>query len=151
MVKVKAEKKDQKPKKKIIKTKVEKKKKSGRKNIRKIIKDCDLSALTQIAAKNERDRKDRLKLKKEKRSASSSIIESDQVILDYAPLITVDQNLVKLLKPHQKEGIQFMWDACFESCDNLRESTGGGCILAHCMGLGECNNSILLGEFSSSF
>lgn len=140
---VKEEKINQKLKKNVIKKKAEKKKKSGRKNIRKVIKDCDLSVLTQIAAKNERDRKERLKVRKEKCSLSSSMIESDQLILDHQPLISVDKNLVKLLKPHQKQGVQFMWDACYESCDSLCNSTGGGCILAHCMGLGERNNTIL--------
>lgn len=138
---VKEEKKiNQKSKKKVNKNKAEKKKKIGRKNIRKIIEDCDLSVLTQIAAKNERDRKERLKVKQEKRNGL--VIESDQLILNDEPLISVDKNLVKLLKPHQKEGVQFMWDACYESCDSLFTSTGGGCILAHCMGLGESNNSI---------
>lgn len=52
-------------------------------------------------------------------------------------LISVDKGLVKILKPHQKEGVKFMWDACFESRDSINTSTGGGCILAHCMGLGK--------------
>lgn len=52
-------------------------------------------------------------------------------------LISVDQKLVKELKPHQRDGIKFMWNACFESCEEIGMSTGGGCILAHCMGLGK--------------
>lgn len=139
---VKVEKKKQKPKRKVNKKKSEKKKKIGRKNIRKIIEDCDLSVLTQIAAKSERDRKDRLKLKKEKHR--ELMIESDQLVLDSEPMISVDKNLVKLLKPHQKQGIQFMWDASYESGDSLRDSTGGGCILAHCMGLGKSFQAIAL-------
>lgn len=67
---------------------------------------------------------------------------NDQLVLDFdtqskKAIISVDRKLVKHLKPHQKEGIKFMWDACYESCENINVSTGGGCILAHCMGLGE--------------
>lgn len=66
----------------------------------------------------------------------------NQLVLDFdaqskQPLITVDEKLAEHLKPHQKDGIKFMWNACFESSDVLNESTGGGCILAHCMGVGE--------------
>lgn len=51
-------------------------------------------------------------------------------------LWSVDEKLVQELKPHQKDGIQFMWNACFESCNKICTSMGGGCILAHCMGRG---------------
>jgi transcriptional regulator ATRX len=37
----------------------------------------------------------------------------------------------------QAEGIKFMWDACFESLKDAKNSKGSGCILAHCMGLGK--------------
>lgn len=53
------------------------------------------------------------------------------------PLLEVDKALVSKLKPHQASGIQFMWDACFESLKRMKESKGSGCILAHCMGLGK--------------
>lgn len=135
--------KEKRKKNKIIKKKINKKKtdkkKNGRRNIRKIIKNCDLNLLTIIAAKNEKERKQRLKEKEEECSELLSTTESEELMLDYVPLISVDKNLVKLLKPHQKRGIKFMWDACFESCEGLSGSTGGGCILAHCMGLGKQN------------
>lgn len=51
-------------------------------------------------------------------------------------LISVDENLVKKLKPHQTQGVKFMWDATFGSVKALKKNTGSGCILAHCMGLG---------------
>lgn len=66
----------------------------------------------------------------------------EKLVLDYntethQEIISVNANLVKDLKPHQARGIKFMWDACFESIDRLNEDRGGGCILAHCMGLGK--------------
>lgn len=34
-------------------------------------------------------------------------------------------------------GVQFMWDCCCESMKKIEKSSGSGCILAHCMGLGK--------------
>lgn len=51
--------------------------------------------------------------------------------------IKIDENLAKHLKPHQIEGVKFMWDACFGSLKEMQNAVGGGCILAHCMGLGK--------------
>lgn len=48
--------------------------------------------------------------------------ESNQLILD--------ENLQTILKPHQKDGVEFMWNALYRGKH--------GCILAHCMGLGKC-------------
>lgn len=65
-----------------------------------------------------------------------------KLVLDYDPkcrkeLVAVNLKLLKKLKLHQVKGVRFMWDACFESLDQVKKGKGGGCILAHCMGLGK--------------
>lgn len=121
----------------------------GRKNIKKIIKVRDLDEETRIAAKEEQQRKKRIEERQKLyNSTFKSTLEDDgachELVLDFdietkEPLISVDEKLVKKLKPHQAEGVKFMWDACFESVEKINEedSKGGGCILAHCMGLGK--------------
>lgn len=75
---------------------------------------------------------------------SSDARALQKLILDYnyetgEELISVDENLVKILKPHQAEGLTFMWRTCFGSIENIRknERVIKGCVLAHCMGLGK--------------
>ena len=53
------------------------------------------------------------------------------------PYVEVDQTLVKFLKPHQKNGIEFMYNCTIETVDQLETSEGSGAILAHSMGLGK--------------
>ena len=43
--------------------------------------------------------------------------------------VRVDDSLVRALKPHQVEGVQFMWDSCFESVDMIRDKSKGKFIL----------------------
>lgn len=50
--------------------------------------------------------------------------------------VIVDKGLMIKLKPHQREGIKFMWNCVFESVEGIRSDSGKGCVLAHCMGLG---------------
>lgn len=56
---------------------------------------------------------------------------------DFKPLIAVHPKLVKRMKPHQKEGVKFMWKICYESINQLKIDAGSGCVIAHCMGLGK--------------
>lgn len=50
----------------------------------------------------------------------------------------VDPSIARVLKPHQIEGIKFMWDSCFEKVEMVKKGhKGSGCMLAHCMGLGK--------------
>jgi SNF2 family DNA or RNA helicase len=64
---------------------------------------------------------------------------------DGARTVRIAHALASQLKPHQIEGVKFMWQ---NSCKDLStitrkeevkdESEVGGCILAHMMGLGTC-------------
>ncbi|XP_020296025.1 transcriptional regulator ATRX-like isoform X2 [Pseudomyrmex gracilis] len=128
--------------------------KSGRKNIRKVLKDKQVAEDTKLAAKEEEER---LKRIAERQSLYNNMYEMrlageekvDKLVLDFntetkEELVTVHEELVKRLKPHQAEGIKFMWDACFESLERTKTTSGSGCIIAHCMGLGKTLQIIAL-------
>ena len=68
--------------------------------------------------------------------------ESKEFIIDYdsSPPTEVHPKLSIKMKPHQKEGTQFMFRALFKE-DN---AFGAGCILAHSMGLGKTLQIIAL-------
>ncbi|XP_007228485.3 transcriptional regulator ATRX isoform X2 [Astyanax mexicanus] len=125
----------------------------GRKKIRKILKDDKLRSETQNALKEEEERRKRIAEREQLREKLRETIvveETSQVtcpittklVLDEdeetkEPLVQVHRNLVTKLKPHQVDGVQFMWDCCCESVRKVQKSSGSGCILAHCMGLGK--------------
>lgn len=124
-------------------------KKHGRKNIRKVMGKDQLEEATKKAAREEKERIARISERQKlynnlafDESGKPDEIVLDKVVLDFdpetkEPLIQVDRGLVKKLKPHQANGIKFMWDACFESVKRIKKDKGSGCILAHCMGLGK--------------
>ncbi|KAI5723300.1 hypothetical protein M8J76_003963 [Diaphorina citri] len=59
-------------------------------------------------------------------------------------MVTVCPFYSKILKEHQKRGLQFMWDICFGSRKKILSEKGSGCILAHDMGLGKSLQVIVL-------
>uniref|UniRef100_A0A8C8VFE7 Transcriptional regulator ATRX n=1 Tax=Pelusios castaneus TaxID=367368 RepID=A0A8C8VFE7_9SAUR len=125
----------------------------GRKKIRKILKDDKLRTETQNALKEEEERRKRIAEREREREKLREVIEIEdasplkcpittKLVLDEdeetkEPLVQVHRNIVTKLKPHQVDGVQFMWDCCCESVKKTKKSAGSGCILAHCMGLGK--------------
>ncbi|XP_019132017.2 transcriptional regulator ATRX [Larimichthys crocea] len=126
----------------------------GRKKIRKIIEDENLRAETQEALREEEERCKRLADRQQQMEDMRVIVINDdelsqvmcpvttKLVLDQdeetkEPLLQVHSNLVTKLKPHQVDGVQFIWDSCCESVKKANSSPGSGCILAHCMGLGK--------------
>lgn len=132
----------------------DKTKSSGRKTIRKIMKADKLDVSTKEAAKIERERKQRIEERQKMYNQfyderPEEAKEITKLVLDFdekskKPLLEVDKKLAKKLKPHQANGVKFMWDACFESLNRCEKDHGSGCILAHCMGLGKTLQVITL-------
>lgn len=129
-----------------------KSKKGKRRKIRKILGQNQLKKETVAAQEAEDERRKRLKekslpsqqgkilnfiledLRKEKYRSKPPTIDDEEK----GKVIEVHKHLKKRLKPHQLDGIQFMYDCCIESVEKCKSgSPGSGAILAHCMGLGK--------------
>jgi len=53
------------------------------------------------------------------------------------PDIALVPEIAKIIKPHQIQGVRFMWDNVIESLELAKTTAGFGCLLAHEMGLGK--------------
>ncbi|XP_023214591.1 transcriptional regulator ATRX homolog [Centruroides sculpturatus] len=137
----------------------------GRKNIRKLISDKMLREETKAAAQAELERKRRI-LERQK-AYNHTVIEvtetgecvTKKLVLEVdeenkEEIIQVHPSLIVKLKPHQVEGVKFMWEGTIESLKQLNSTPGSGCILAHCMGLGKTlqvivfTHTLLTNEFT---
>lgn len=105
-----------------------------RRKLRKLIDDDKLEAETRRAQKDEELRLKRIK-EKERYSKGE---ENDKFVLDSTgDIVDVEPTIASHLKPHQREGVKFLWDCCCENLERLKSNPGSGAILAHCMGLGK--------------
>ncbi|XP_031623433.1 transcriptional regulator ATRX homolog isoform X2 [Contarinia nasturtii] len=126
---------------------------------RKLLRHDQLADDTKQAQREEADRLKRLDKKNERltqflesqrqsQSETEKYVDPNQVCLDVDSKenveIVVHPEITKHLKPHQVEGIKFMYDCCYGSVDNMDKYSGSGCILAHCMGLGKTLQLITL-------
>ncbi|KAM8952869.1 transcriptional regulator ATRX [Pelodytes ibericus] len=126
----------------------------GRKKIRRILKVDKLRTETQNALKEEEERRKRIAERDKERLKLREVVVvvqdaspvkcpvTTKLVLDEdeetkEPMVQVHRNMVTKLKPHQVDGVQFMWDCCCESLKKTKKEQGSGCILAHCMGLGK--------------
>ncbi|XP_029720005.2 transcriptional regulator ATRX-like [Aedes albopictus] len=112
----------------------------------------DLSWVTQRAIRDETARIKKVNRNNERLTRElerfGGTLSANQLILDYdsdkKTFIRVHPELVAKMKPHQKEGIKFMYDCCYGGSSKDRNAPGSGCILAHCMGLGKTMQVIAL-------
>ncbi|XP_067621446.1 transcriptional regulator ATRX-like isoform X2 [Eurosta solidaginis] len=120
--------------------------------IKPMLRPEQLATVTREAQRNESERIRRLE-KKHKTLAKllkerPDVHDECNLILDYndetKTFIKVHPDIVKHLKQHQREGVRFMYDSCYGGIEALKKSSGSGCILAHCMGLGKTLQLIAL-------
>lgn len=112
----------------------------------------ELSWVTQRAIREEYNRAKKVERNNEKLGQQlarfQTTMPENQLILDYdaesQTFIRVHPELVEKLKPHQREGVKFMYDCCYGGVSDIKNSNGSGCILAHCMGLGKTLQVIAL-------
>lgn len=117
----------------------------GRRNIREVMDEQQLSRATREANAAENARRQRImELQKKYNQFDKQIAVSEttggRCVIEYSletkePLVEVHPSLAHRMKEHQKDGIKFLYRNLVETVAKLKEnSPGTGAILAHCMG-----------------
>lgn len=120
--------------------------------LKPMLRNDQLAGETIKAQKTENERISRLEKKhnmlEKVLKEHPDLDKNKELILDYIKesktFVKVHPGIVKQLKPHQFDGVRFMYDSCYGGVDSLKKSPGSGCILAHCMGLGKTLQLIAL-------
>lgn len=114
---------------------------SSRRNIRKLLEEDSLDSATVEAAKEEEARLARLKEHEAQLVKAVNVnVNKSKFVMDVAEdgaEICIDAGLQPWLKPHQVDGVKFMYQATIGNWRDVKRHSGAGCILAHCMGLGK--------------
>ncbi|CAN6288056.1 unnamed protein product [Urochloa humidicola] len=130
-----------------------------KKRIRRIMDDTELGEETKLKIAMEKARQDHLKSMQEqsasklrRENVGTSFVASQEVSIEDAgdghivnlareedeEPIRIPSSTSSKLKPHQVEGIRFMWENVIQSVKKVKSGDKGlGCILAHNMGLGK--------------
>ncbi|KAK1769173.1 hypothetical protein QBC33DRAFT_513408 [Phialemonium atrogriseum] len=109
---------------------------------RKVVRDRAAEDIQEINARQKKEYEERRRLLRERLAVSGSVsADMSQFIINDAKqddqgFIYVHQHIAGRVKPHQVEGIRFMWNQVVV----LRQ----GCLLAHTMGLGKTMQVITL-------
>lgn len=132
----------------------------AKKTERKMLNDEDLAQVTKKALDEEKQRVKRIQERQSQLASLTEMLEESQFNGDLSsqpnktaqdstpkltfefdmktskPMISVHEDLVGKMKPHQMEGTIFLWDNVYESSTLVKSGhPGTGCILAHHMGL----------------
>ncbi|GAU93564.1 hypothetical protein RvY_05489 [Ramazzottius varieornatus] len=112
--------------------------------LRKVWADHELSAESRRAKRDEeerRERVDRLEGEREAKGLDENILDISVLKLpDEEPIpvtVAIHPQLWKALRPHQKDGVRFMYRSVIQSVEHIQDAQYQGCILAHSMGLGK--------------
>ena len=98
-----------------------------RHKLRKIIENSALDEKTVKAEQDEKERRERLEeIEKQEKLKAEKDGNKDELVLQHEPRVNVHSKIARRLKPHQLEGIKFMYANMVETVAKSTESSGEG-------------------------